>query len=653
LTAVGSTGLFKGAGELIGRSTGVEMDSGKATILNLEPVDKLGLPHGDRMLRAVREAAAGVYDLLGELGRNRYGSIVYLGRELATGGLTALKLDVSPGNPNELELTVAAELDESIPALGYECHYCGQRLDSWGRFCTSCGRDVSGVTTERMVPLERQELLHAVRDAAAGEYEILGEMQRARGGGIVYFARELASDQIIALRLQREKRAEGGDEAEYSLGRTQVLKPLVESAEHRHSAEPAQRPSWEPLKPDADNSVGRGPELARGEVTERPASEQEPTPQPPVVPPRNPIRRQHVVMAAVGLGVLIATGVVIATSRDEQRPKVPQVVENPPPPPPPPPASPPPPPPVPDSGELVFDRLPRGTQVVIDGVPRKGTAFKLPVGKHLVEATAPGYYRSKLEIEVALGQTRRGLRFVQLPDTSKKVVTGQQSGTQPVDPPKPTCASTASAYDWSNARTLCAAEARGGNAAAERQMGVMFLRGLGGPIDEDEAVTWLQRSAARGDRDSEYDLGRIFQTSPRRHNDERALDYLTRAANQGHVGAEFQLGRIHEKGIGTPKNLTEAFRWFRAAAEQGHAEAQAGLALFYMKAQGTTRDDTKALEWLRKGAAGNSSTAMYYLGVFYEDGRAGLPKSRSQAREWYTKSADLGNAEAKKALGRN
>jgi uncharacterized protein len=72
-----------------------------------------------------------------------------------------------------------------------------------------------------------------------------------------------------------------------------------------------------------------------------------------------------------------------------------------------------------------------------------------------------------------------------------------------------------------------------------------------------------------------------------------------------------------------------------------------------MKAQGTSRDDAKALEWLRKGAENSSSTAMYYLGVFYEQGRAGLSKSRTEARRWYEKSADKGNPEAKKALGRN
>jgi TPR repeat protein len=634
------------------------MDSGKTTILNLETVDTLGLPHGERMLRAVREAAAGVYDLLGELGRNRYGSIVYLGREVATGGLTALKLDVSPNNPNELELTVAPQLDESIPALGYECHYCGQRLDSWGRFCTTCGRDVSGVTSELPV-LEREQLLAAVRDAAAGEYEILGEMQRARGGGIVYFARELATNQIIALRLQREKKDEESGEAEYSLGRTQVLKPLVEGDERPAQAD-LSGASWADPSPQGSTNEHvdqTGPELARGEVTQHgPVEAPEPVPAPPVGPAPRPIRKQHIMIGVVGLATLMAVAVVVvlSTSKDDQPPKVQQPYVPPPPPPPPPPPEEPPPPPVRDSADLVLERLPRGTQVIIDGVARSGAEFRLPVGKHLVEATAPGYFRSKQQIDLGPGQTRRGLKLVEVPDTSKKVATASpQSGHQATDPPKPTCVSSTTAADWPNARVVCASEARGGSALAERQLAVMYLHGLGGPSDEDEAVMWLQRSGDRGDRDSEYDLARVFQTSTRRRNDLRAFDLFTRAANHGHVQAQFQLGRMHEKGTGTAKNLGEAFRWFGRAAEQGHAEAQAGLALFYMKAQGTPRNDTKALEWLQKGAYGGSSTAMYYLGVFHEEGRAGLPKSRTEARNWYRKSSDLGNPEAKKALARN
>ncbi len=41
---------------------------------------------------------------------------------------------------------------------------------------------------------------------------------------------------------------------------------------------------------------------------------------------------------------------------------------------------------------------------------------------------------------------------------------------------------------------------------------------------------------------------------------------------------------------------------------------------------------------------------MTYLGGLYETGRGGLPKDYAQARQWYQKAADAGNAWAKNAL---
>jgi len=56
---------------------------------------------------------------------------------------------------------------------------------------------------------------------------------------------------------------------------------------------------------------------------------------------------------------------------------------------------------------------------------------------------------------------------------------------------------------------------------------------------------------------------------------------LRSAANKGHVDAQFELGRIHERGIGTPKNLTEAFGGSlrrRSSTTWGSSTKQAALA---------------------------------------------------------------------------
>ncbi len=178
-----------------------------------EPVDELG--------NAVRDAAAPDFTVLGEMGRGREGTVAYLARDRADGSLVALK--VSPGGGhNEYTLDVARQLDSSVPSPPSECPRCRTTARGWNRFCTQCGLNLWSDRSagERW---NKADLLNAVQEATRGAYEILGEMNRSEGGGMVYFARELKTGKIEALRLQQE----GG--REYSIGLTGVLQRFAGS----------------------------------------------------------------------------------------------------------------------------------------------------------------------------------------------------------------------------------------------------------------------------------------------------------------------------------------------------------------------------------------------------------------------------------------
>jgi hypothetical protein len=85
------------------------------------------------------------------------------------------------------------------------------------------------------------------REAAAGKYEVIGEMTRADGGGIVYFGRDASTGQIVGLRL------EAGPEATLMMTATSFseLDPTVELPD-------ARRPSTDQLaKRDAGEITGR------------------------------------------------------------------------------------------------------------------------------------------------------------------------------------------------------------------------------------------------------------------------------------------------------------------------------------------------------------------------------------------------------------
>ncbi len=48
-----------------------------------------------------------------------------------------------------------------------------------------------------------EQLLAQVRAAAEGEYTILGEMGRSKSGNVVYLAREIATEHLVAMKLSR------------------------------------------------------------------------------------------------------------------------------------------------------------------------------------------------------------------------------------------------------------------------------------------------------------------------------------------------------------------------------------------------------------------------------------------------------------------
>jgi hypothetical protein len=106
-------------------------------------------------------------------------------------------------------------------------------------------------------------------------------------------------------------------------------------------------------------------------------------------------------------------------------------------------------------------------------------------------------------------------------------------------------------------------------------------------------------------------------------------------AEQGDVSAQSHLGVRYANGLGVPRDLTEALKWFRKAAEQGNAVAQSRLGNMYANGVGGLPQDHKeAARWLRKAAEQGHDVAQSKLGVMYARGR-GVPQDFVQAHKWF------------------
>lgn len=187
----------------------------------------------DAVWDALARALTGEYDIVARLGIGGNGAPVYLARELVTDRLVAIRLPplVSGNESQEYGLEIVRQIDGSLPEIDARCAHCDAKVRRWSRFCMRCGRDISGIAPS--AGQSRDNLRDLARRAALGKYEMLGEMTRADGGGLVYFGRERTSGQILGLQLEEGL---GGN---VSIIATQFAAPdpSIELPESRHASD--------------------------------------------------------------------------------------------------------------------------------------------------------------------------------------------------------------------------------------------------------------------------------------------------------------------------------------------------------------------------------------------------------------------------------
>ncbi|MDQ2767317.1 MAG: PEGA domain-containing protein [Gemmatimonadota bacterium] len=602
----------------------------------------------DDLLRAVKEAAAAEYDILGEMGRGERGSVVYLSRERASQKLVALKLRPDGG---EYELSVVRELDASVPAMGNKCPSCKVDLVGWGRFCSHCGKDLSGT---RSGEASREELLKAVQGAAQGEYEVLGEMERSEGGGVVYFAREIKSGRLVALRLTREQESDGTES--YALGVTQVIKPLVASlgATYASPTSVMQAASAPPSRAAAPST--RSPQPTAKSVTPPSVmvpddlSEEE---EAPAFKKKMPIVPIAVIAAllVVGGGLFIFSDSKHGTPDATQDPPSNVVV----------PAAPMTPPPViaaakVDSGSISIGGLPTSARVTLNGKVITAREVSLLPGRYQLMATAPGFKTAFQRVDVVAGQT---FDWSPVLAVSKSVASAPAPAptSAPLSPPKsssPNCLNSYSDKNYPAALLACTREANAGNQQAQRNLGVIYDQGLGVNKDPAQAALWFRKAAETGNRDATFQLATMYESGRGVPQDQKqAINWYRKAALLGDADSQVKLGRAYIDGKGVDKDEGEASAWFQRAADQGNFYALNRLGAMYIDGKGVHKDEARGVKLFQQAASKGDAQGQFNLAAMYAKGR-GIQKSDSAANDLYIKSAKQGYADAiKEAKHRN
>lgn len=125
--------------------------------------------------------------------------------------------------------------------------------------------------------------------------------------------------------------------------------------------------------------------------------------------------------------------------------------------------------------------------------------------------------------------------------------------------------------------------------------------------DNDEALRMFLPRANSGDSVSQFYVGFIYQYAKKNYPE--AVRFYKMSAAKGDADSIFQLGRMNEDGRGFDVDLGSAVNYYRIAAKKGNANGQTALARMYLDGRGVPQDYMLAYMWANIGAGAGSEAA--------------------------------------------
>jgi localization factor PodJL len=154
----------------------------------------------------------------------------------------------------------------------------------------------------------------------------------------------------------------------------------------------------------------------------------------------------------------------------------------------------------------------------------------------------------------------------------------------------------------------------------------------------------LRQAALRGEAAAQVEIAARFATGLGVPRDlQEAVRWYGRAAAQGMALAQYRLGMFYERGWGTPADPERARVWYQRAAEQGNVKAMHNLAV--LSVSGGRSDYAAAAKWFAQAAELGLADSQYNLAVLHQSG-LGVPKNLKLAYKWLALAARAGDREA-------
>lgn len=116
-----------------------------------------------------------------------------------------------------------------------------------------------------------------------------------------------------------------------------------------------------------------------------------------------------------------------------------------------------------------------------------------------------------------------------------------------------------------------------------------------------------------------------------------------------------QSGEVHywiavcyEEGVsGVVKpNLPKSFEHYMISAKLKYSNSQFQVGHMLCKGLGVQEDRLAAFDWLHAASKQNHASALYYVGIYYYNGSGSIVRNLDLARDYFRRSAELGNTES-------
>ncbi len=175
---------------------------------------------------------------------------------------------------------------------------------------------------------------------------------------------------------------------------------------------------------------------------------------------------------------------------------------------------------------------------------------------------------------------------------------------------------------------------------AQFALGKIYQFGKPGVLpDLQEAEKWYEKAAEQGDKQALRNLEIVRQNPAYRMesapdiDDKWDVEWILKTAGYGDKQSQYELGRIYQDGKKLPMNYAKAIAWYYQAASQGHIEAMTALAYMYLEGKGTEVDVEKAVYWYEKAAESDYIPAERKLYEIYISDEDKIP-DKVKAYKW-------------------